>query len=142
MAFRDVVQRAEMFAHHHVQRERLSVRVRMSDILATLERSSFVEFVHLFKAEEGRMGVTVTFVAILELVREGLIDIVQTEAYAPLHVRGAQGARGLRLAVDNDSELGDAVAEVEIGVDAEGAANEPVMDESMQQQTDDGDQHE
>ena len=92
-----------MFAHHHVQRERLSVRVRMSDILATLERSSFVEFVHLFKPEEGRMGVTVTFVAILELVREGLIDIVQTEAYAPLHVRGAQGARGLRLAVDNDS---------------------------------------
>ena len=103
LAFRDVVQRAEMFAHHHVQRERLSVRVRMSDILATLERSSFVEFVHLFQPEEGRMGVTVTFVAILELVREGLIDIVQTEAYAPLHVRGAQGARGLRLAVDNDS---------------------------------------
>src|SRR6186713_3507807 len=141
LAFRDVVLRAEMFAHHHVQRERLSVRVRMSDILSTLERSSFVEFVNLFRPEEGRMGVTVTFVAILELVREGLIDIVQTEAYAPLHVRGAQGSRGLKLAVDNDSELGDAVAEVEIGVDAEGAANESVMDESMQQQTDDGDQH-
>ena len=56
------------------------------------------------------MGVTVTFVAILELVREGLIDIVQTEAYAPLHVRSAQGARGLRLAVDNDAQL-DAVAD-------------------------------
>ncbi len=94
LAFRDVVQRAEMFAHHHVQRERLSVRVRMSDILASLERASFVEFVQLFRPEEGRMGVTVTFVAILELVREGLIDIVQTEAYAPLHVRSAQGARG------------------------------------------------
>ena len=80
-----------MFAHHHVQRERLSVRVRMSDILASLEQASFVEFVNLFKPEEGRMGVTVTFVAILELVREGLIDIVQTEAYAPLHVRSAQG---------------------------------------------------
>ena len=104
LAFRDVVQRTEMFAHHHVQRERLSVRVRMSDILASLEQTSFVEFVHLFKPEEGRMGVTVTFVAILELVREGLIDIVQTEAYAPLHVRSAQGARGLRLAVDNDLE--------------------------------------
>ncbi len=103
LAFRDVVQRAEMFAHHHVQRERLSVRVRMSDILATLERSSFVEFVRLFRAEEGRMGVTVTFVAILELMREGLIDIVQTEAYAPLHVRKADGQRGLRLAVDNDA---------------------------------------
>src|SRR3954469_9757587 len=103
LAFRDVVQRAEMFAHHHIRRERLSVRVRMSDILANLERSSFVEFVNLFKPEEGRMGVTVTFVAILELVREGLIDIVQTEAYAPLHVRSAQGSRGLRLAVDNDT---------------------------------------
>src|SRR5919108_2393391 len=78
MAFRDVVQRAEMFAHHHVQRERLSVRVRMSDILSSLERSSFVEFANLFRPEESRMGVTVTFVAILELVREGLIDIVQT----------------------------------------------------------------
>src|SRR4029434_10942871 len=105
LAFRDVVQRADMFAHHHVQRERLSVRVRMSDILASLDRDSCVEFVRLFRPEEGRMGVTVTFVAILELVREGLIDIVQTEAYAPLHVRGAQGARGLRLAVDNNSVL-------------------------------------
>jgi segregation and condensation protein A len=111
LAFRDVVQRAEMFAHHHIRRERLSVRVRMSDILATLENRSFVEFVNLFKAEEGRMGVTVTFVAILELVREGLIDIVQTEAYAPLHVRSAQGARGLKLAVDNDAQLGAAANE-------------------------------
>ena len=123
LAFRDVVQRAEMFAHHHVQRERLSVRVRMSDILATLERASFVEFVHLFRPQEGRMGVTVTFVAILELVREGLIDIVQTEAYAPLHVRSAQGKRGLKLAVDNDAVDEPAVAQVE-----EGAANEAVMD--------------
>src|SRR4249920_2427420 len=147
LAFRDVVQRAEMFAHHHVQRERLSVRVRMSDILATLERSSFVEFVHLFKAEEGRMGVTVTFVAILELVREGLIDIVQTEAYAPLHVRGAQGARGLRLAVDNDSI--EPLMEGDAGLDKEGAANESVMDESAEvidpepaAEQSDGEQHE
>jgi segregation and condensation protein A len=57
------------------------------------------------------MGVTVTFVAILELVREGLIDIVQTEAYAPLHVRSAQGARGLKLAVDNDAQLDPAANE-------------------------------
>src|SRR6185295_10913711 len=112
LAFRDVVLRAEMFAHHHVQRERLSVRVRMSDILSTLERSSFVEFVNLFKPEEGRMGVTVTFVAILELVREGLIDIVQTEAYAPLHVRSAQGSRGLRLAVDNDAAEDHEITEI------------------------------
>ena len=112
LAFRDVVLRAEMFAHHHIRRERLSVRVRMSDILASLERSSFVEFVHLFKPEEGRMGVTVTFVAILELVREGLIEIVQTEAYAPLHVRKGEGSRGLRLAVDNDSAEDQEIAEI------------------------------
>jgi segregation and condensation protein A len=111
LAFREVVQRAEMFAHHHIRRERLSVRVRMSDILASLESASFVEFVNLFKPEEGRMGVTVTFVAILELVREGLIDIVQTEAYAPLHVRSAHGARGLKLAVDNDAQLDPAANE-------------------------------
>src|SRR3954466_12204201 len=117
LAFRDVVLRAEMFAHHHIRRERLSVRVRMSDILATLEKQSFTEFVHLFKPEEGRMGVTVTFVAILELVREGLIDIVQTEAYAPLHVRSAHGARGLKLAVDNDAR-------------PDGAADDPAMEES------------
>jgi len=122
LAFRDVVQRSEMFAHHHVQRERLSVRVRMSDILASLEKTSFVEFVRLFKPEEGRMGVTVTFVAILELVREGLIDIVQTEAYAPLHVRSAQGARGLRLAVDNDSTIPD-------GADV--TADEVIMEDAV-----------
>jgi segregation and condensation protein A len=102
LAFQEVVQRAELFAHHHVQRERLSVRARMADILSTLEGSSFVEFARLFRPEEGRMGVTVTFVAILELVREGLIDFVQAEPYAPLHVRAAQpGHSGLQLVADN-----------------------------------------
>lgn len=96
-AFREVVVRSEMFAHHHIQRERLSVRERMGDIIAALERASFVEFVQLFRPEEGRMGVTVTFVAILELVREGLIDIVQAEAYAPLHVRAASPGGRLRV---------------------------------------------
>ena len=123
LAFRDVVQRAEMFAHHHVQRERLSVRVRMSDILSSLEKASFVEFVNLFKPEEGRMGVTVTFVAILELVREGLIEIVQNEAYSPIHVRKGEGSRGLRLAVDND-----AAEETGIAAMVGGAANEPAME--------------
>jgi segregation and condensation protein A len=124
LAFRDVVQRAEMFAHHHIRRERLSVRVRMSDILSNLERSSFVEFANLFKPEEGRMGVTVTFVAILELVREGLIEIVQTEAYAPIHVRKGEGQRGLKLAVDNDAKLDAAANESNI----EGSATEYVDD--------------
>jgi segregation and condensation protein A len=102
-AFKDVVARSEMFAHHHIQRERLSVRARMGDILSSLEQSSFLDFVRLFRPEEGRMGVTVTFVAILELVREGLIDIVQAEPYAPLHVRAAGPNRTLRVVAGNDA---------------------------------------
>ena len=87
LAFKDVVQRAAMFAHHHIQRERLSVRQRMSDVLAQLEDVEFLDFVQLFRPEEGRMGVTVTFIALLELSREGLLEVVQVAPYAPLHVR-------------------------------------------------------
>jgi segregation and condensation protein A len=101
LAFKDVVVRSEMFAHHHIQRERLSVRARMGDILTSLEQASFVEFINLFRPSEGRMGVTVTFMAILELVREGLIDIVQAEPFAPLHVRASGPGRNLRVVSDN-----------------------------------------
>ena len=80
VAFKDVLSRAEMFAHHHVERERLSVRQRMSDILSTLREAAFMNFTQLFRPEEGRMGVTVTFIAMLELMSEGLIEIVQSEA--------------------------------------------------------------
>lgn len=90
VAFKDVVQRAQLFAHLHVRRETLSVRQRMSDVLAQLEGAGLVEFVRLFRFEEGRMGVTVTFAALLELLREGLVDIVQAEPYQPLHVRRAE----------------------------------------------------
>jgi segregation and condensation protein A len=100
VAFKEVVARAEMFAHHHIARERLSVGERMSDILAMLGSAGFLEFTRLFRPEEGRMGVTVTFVAILELMREGLIDIVQAEPYAPLHVRAAPAGRTLHLVED------------------------------------------
>ena len=101
-AFNEVAQRAEMFAHHHVQREPLSVRERMSNILAALEEGSFIEFSRLFTADEGRAGVTVAFIAVLELVREGLIEFTQTEPYAPLHVRSASPHRTLHLVADND----------------------------------------
>jgi segregation and condensation protein A len=104
VSLKDVLARAEMFAHHHVQRERLSVRQRMSDVLGALRTQAFVEFAHLFRAEEGRMGVTVTFTAILELLREGLIEIVQAEPYAPIHVR-AGAPRHVTLVIDNDRPL-------------------------------------
>ena len=100
VAFKDVLARSKMFAHLHVRRETLSVRARMSEVLGALRNASFVEFVQLFRPQEGRLGVTVTFVALLELVREGLIEIVQAEPYAPLHVRPASG-RHLTLVADN-----------------------------------------
>jgi segregation and condensation protein A len=107
-AFKDVLQRAEMFAHHHVARERLSVRQRMSDILDNLRQVAFSEFSSLFRAEEGRMGVTITFIAILELMKEGLIEIVQAEAYAPIHVRTGSGARHLTVVEGGAAEEADA----------------------------------
>ena len=114
LAFREVATRSQMYAHHHVQRERLSVRERMSDVLAALESGEFVDFVQLFRPEEGRMGVTVTFVAILELMREELIDIVQTEPMAPLHVRRAGPVRTLHLVPEaDDSAAGEQAARPE-----------------------------
>jgi len=104
VSLKDVLARAEMFAHHHIQRERLSVRERMSDVLNTLRSQAFVEFVQLFRVEEGRMGVTVTFVAILELLREGLVEIVQAEPFAPIHLR-AGAPRHVTLVIDNDRPL-------------------------------------
>jgi segregation and condensation protein A len=87
LAFQEVLARSDMFAHHHVQREPLSVRQRMTEMLTQLSAHQFVDFVRLFRPDEGRRGVTVTFVALLELMREGLIEIVQSEIYGPLHVR-------------------------------------------------------
>jgi segregation and condensation protein A len=104
VAFHEVAQRAEMFAHHHVQREPLSVRERMSNILAALEQGNFVEFSQLFTAAEGRAGVTVAFVAVLELLREELIELTQTAPYAPLHVRIAPTNRTLHLVADNSED--------------------------------------
>jgi segregation and condensation protein A len=100
VAFKEVVVRAEFFARHHVQREPLSVRERMSQVLTTLAARRFVEFTQLFQAAEGRMGVTITFIALLELVREGLIEIVQAQEFAPLHVRAASVQPGLHLVED------------------------------------------
>jgi segregation and condensation protein A len=92
-AFKDVLARAEMTAHWHVQREPLSVRERMSQVLLALQAGNFAEFRQLFDAAEGRMGVAVTFIALLELLREGLIELVQAESYSPIHVRAATASQ-------------------------------------------------
>ncbi len=87
ICFREAMARAEMFASVSIQREALSVRERMSEVLSRLSPTSFLRFTELFKPEEGRTGVTVTFLAILELIKESLIEVVQTEPYAPIHIK-------------------------------------------------------
>ncbi|HEY5790840.1 MAG TPA: ScpA family protein, partial [Gammaproteobacteria bacterium] len=81
------LRRAEMFSHHQIEREPLSVRERMSQLLTRLRREQFTEFVALFKPEEGRSGVVVSMLAILELLKATLVEIVQTDPYGPIHVR-------------------------------------------------------
>jgi segregation and condensation protein A len=105
LAFHDVLKRAEMFSNLHLQREPLSVRQRMSEILTRVQANSFSKFSDLFDPAEGRMGVAVTFVAILELLRSATIEVVQSEAFAPLHVRAASSVRLVdesRLVTDFD----------------------------------------
>ncbi|MBT8116553.1 MAG: segregation/condensation protein A [Gammaproteobacteria bacterium] len=92
-AFQDVMKRASMYAHHHVQLEALSVRERMSIVLSKISSGRFTPFTELFTVEEGRMGVVVTFLAILELVKESLLDLTQSEPYAPIHVKAAAGSQ-------------------------------------------------
>jgi segregation and condensation protein A len=87
LSMADVLRRGDMFESHQVSREALSTRERMSEVLERLKGGGFVPFVELFTAEEGKLGVVVTFMAILELVKEQLIELVQNEAFAAIHVR-------------------------------------------------------
>jgi len=92
LAVKEVMARAEMFAHHHIQREPLSVRERMSHVLSKVKGSAFTDFTALFTLEEGRSGVVVTLLAILELLKQSTIEIVQTDPYGAIHVKAAGGS--------------------------------------------------
>ena len=93
LAMAHVLRRAEMFTEHEIQLEPLSVRERMGNILNRVKLSGdFVPFQELFTAAEGRLGVVVTFLAIMELVRESLLEFQQAEDFAPIHVRAGTGA--------------------------------------------------
>ncbi len=86
-AFQDVLERSKMYAHHNITLEPLSVRERMSEIITRLNSESFTDFGALFTPEEGRLGVVVTLLALLELLRESLVELVQTQHYGNIHVR-------------------------------------------------------
>ena len=87
LAMGEVIRRADMFEHHHVQEEALSVRERMSEVLSMLSPERFTPFVALYRVDEGRLGVVVTFMAIMELIKESLIELVQSEPFGPIHVK-------------------------------------------------------
>lgn len=87
LALKDVLHRADMFSSHQVTREHLSLRERMTRVLDTVNSERFTEFNHLFDIAEGRQGVVVTFMAILELIKQQLIELVQADAFAPIHVK-------------------------------------------------------
>lgn len=89
LAFKDVLKRADLQSVHKIQREVLSMREKMSYILSSLEGDKFLDFVQLFDMNEGRLGVIVTFLAVLELVRETMIELVQSEPYGSIYVRAA-----------------------------------------------------
>ncbi len=92
MAFKDAMARSEMYSHHQIQREALSVRERMSKVLAKLSADNFIDYTSLFTVEEGRRGVVVTFLAILELMKEQLIELVQSDAFAAIHIKAASSS--------------------------------------------------
>jgi len=87
LAFKEVLHRADMFESHQVSREKLSTRERMANVLDRLKGRDFVPFVELFEAEEGRLGVVVSFLAVLELVKGSLIELIQNEPFSPIHVK-------------------------------------------------------
>jgi len=87
LAFQDVLKRVEQLSHHHITREPLSVRERMAAILEKLNRPDSLAFSALFTRTEGKGGVVVSFLAILELSKEGLLEIIQSEPFAELRIR-------------------------------------------------------
>jgi len=92
LALREVMQRADLFTSHRVERESLSLRERMSQVLERLQHGGFVAFVELFDITEGRAGVVVSFLAILELVKSATLELVQSDSFAPIHVRLREAA--------------------------------------------------
>jgi len=86
-AWRDILKRAKLVQHHKISREELSVREHMSIVLKHLQGRKFVEFENLFDPSKGTPVLVVTFIALLELAKETLIEITQAEAFAPIYVR-------------------------------------------------------
>ena len=87
IAMSSVLQRVDMHEHHKIKLDMISTRERMSRILSSLNNENFISFSNLFDLSEGRAGVVGTFLAIMELIRESMVEIVQSESYAPIYIK-------------------------------------------------------
>ncbi|WP_051011798.1 segregation and condensation protein A [Alcanivorax hongdengensis] len=113
LALKEVMHRADMFESHQVSREKLSTRERMANVLDRLKGREFVPFVELFNPEEGRLGVVVTFLAMLELVKGSLVELIQNGPFTPIHVKAKtlvleESEALAALELDDDDEPQDA----------------------------------
>ena len=107
LALHDVFKRAELFTQHAIKRDALSVRQRMGELLERLADGQFHRFESLFTVEEGKLGVVVTFLGLLTLAKEQLLDIVQEGPMAPIYVKSLASDEGAPTAIDLSSEFDD-----------------------------------
>ena len=107
LALHDVLKRAELFTQHAIKRDALSVRQRMGELLERMADGAFHRFESLFTVEEGRLGVMVTFLGLLTLAKEQLVDIVQEAPLAPIYVKSLASAEGTPAVVAFPSEFDD-----------------------------------
>ena len=112
LALKDVMHRAELFGHHAIKREALSVRQRMSELLSRLDGGSFHRFETVFDFSEGRPGIVVTFLAMLELAKEMLVEIVQEEPLGPIYIKAtaSHSAAAIESAAGKPAALGATAA--------------------------------
>lgn len=119
-AFVDILKRSELLATHKIHKEALSIRERMSRILELMTVKRFITFQECFVVDEGRLGVVVSFIAVLELLKVGLIDIVQTQPFGPIHItpcnaeNGEETTKEVDLSEIEDSYVGEGKQQVVI----------------------------
>lgn len=87
MAFADVLRRSDLKESHHIQRQALSTREKMSQILLRISDKQFTPLTSLILKDEGKLGIVVTFLAVMELIKESLVELVQSEPFAPIHIK-------------------------------------------------------
>jgi segregation and condensation protein A len=102
LALHDVLKRAELFTQHAIKRDALSVRQRMGELLSRLSDGAFHRFESLFEPREGKLGVVVTFLALLELAKEHLLDLVQDAPMATIYIKSLALAHGEPLALSSE----------------------------------------